>query len=473
LFLRGHKLLPLSEPRLLPLRTLFAVDHSSPYYNEKDKANVFYAQSWALVHYLISGNKGQRNRQMVRFVELINNGKPTEAAFNEAFQTNYETLEKELKEYITRDTYPAHIVTFEKKLVRESEMRSTPLSEAEAQTYLGDLLLHSQRVEAESYLQNALKLDPQLAMANASMGLLRVRQGRFEEARAYLEKAVAANSENYLAHYYYAFALSRQGMDANNIVYRYAPESLATMRRELNKAIALAPQFAESYHLLAFINLVAGEQLDESIGFLKKALALSPGKSEYTFALIQIHLSRQEFKAARQLLEPLAREGEDPDMRRRAQSLLDSLTGLEEREARRKTAESNSAAAGKSKLPGQTQESREVEYDPLADLGEALRKPASGEVRVQGSLVGIDCGPKMIVLTIKTADRMVKVQTAGFEKMGFSTFTETVDREITCGLRKSPEWVVVTYKPTTEARTKNAGTAVALEFVPKEFKLKP
>ena len=53
----------LREEKLLPLRMLFAVDQYSPYYNESGKRGVFYAESWALVHYLILGNGGQRVSQ--------------------------------------------------------------------------------------------------------------------------------------------------------------------------------------------------------------------------------------------------------------------------------------------------------------------------------------------------------------------------------------------------------------------------
>ncbi|PYV01584.1 MAG: hypothetical protein DMG26_13230 [Acidobacteria bacterium] len=41
-------LLLLRSTKLLPLATLFAVDHSSPYYNEENKGSTFYAESWAL-----------------------------------------------------------------------------------------------------------------------------------------------------------------------------------------------------------------------------------------------------------------------------------------------------------------------------------------------------------------------------------------------------------------------------------------
>lgn len=46
------QMMRLQSERWLPLATLLAVDHSSPYYNEKSKAGIFYAESWELVHML-------------------------------------------------------------------------------------------------------------------------------------------------------------------------------------------------------------------------------------------------------------------------------------------------------------------------------------------------------------------------------------------------------------------------------------
>jgi hypothetical protein len=48
-----------------PLETLFRVEPSSGVYNEGDRSSVFYAESWALVHYLALGSperRGQLNR---------------------------------------------------------------------------------------------------------------------------------------------------------------------------------------------------------------------------------------------------------------------------------------------------------------------------------------------------------------------------------------------------------------------------
>jgi hypothetical protein len=52
----------LRHNKLIPLDVLFHVDASSPYYNEENKVSVFYAESWALTHYLMIGDK---HRQML------------------------------------------------------------------------------------------------------------------------------------------------------------------------------------------------------------------------------------------------------------------------------------------------------------------------------------------------------------------------------------------------------------------------
>jgi len=48
----------LRQNRLIPLDVLFKVDHTSPYYNEQNKTSIFYAESWALTHYLMLGDNG-------------------------------------------------------------------------------------------------------------------------------------------------------------------------------------------------------------------------------------------------------------------------------------------------------------------------------------------------------------------------------------------------------------------------------
>jgi tetratricopeptide (TPR) repeat protein len=325
----------LREKPIWPLSALFAVTYDSPHYRESDQRSLFYAQSWALVHYLWLGHGGRRRPQFARYLELLAAGRPAEESFRQAFQTDDATLEQELRNYLARGNYPTQVVSFDRRLEFDAELRSAPVTEAEAQFYLGDLLFHVGQVgEAESYLRRALALDEQLAPAHASLGLLRLREQRFAEARRHFERAVEANSQSYLVHYYYAYALGRESTSEDPPGMRFSSETARRMRAALQRAIELAPDFPAAYRLLASLNLAMDEQLEGSVALLKRGLARMPGQEDLTLMLAQMYLRWQDYEAALKLCEPIARSGATPGRRAEAQSLLEIITRVTERPAR-------------------------------------------------------------------------------------------------------------------------------------------
>ena len=467
----------LRENKMLPLRTLFQVDEKSPYYNERDKQSIFYAESWALMQYLILGKDGQRVTQLSKFVNLMSANVPMEQAFQQAFEMTFESMEKELRAYIQRDRYPILNGSFQSKVGYDSTMQAAPIREAEAQAYLGDLLLKSNRADCEPYLQKALALDPDLAMANASLGLLRVRQGKHDEARKLLERAVAANSQNYLIHYYYAYALSREGVRDMETVSGMAPETAAIMRRELKRTIELRPDYLESYSLLAFVNLVNNIELDETVEMLKRILAGSPRRTDLMFMLAQLYLRKEDFKPARELIDKIIGSG-DAEMRQRGQGLLAQLVSYEEQLARiHKAQEERAPYLRQGTTPGDASEgsveTSVATFDPAAALRDSLRKLVPGETQAQGTLTRIDCDAKGITFIVKVNDRLLKLKTDSFEHLAIMSFSEDAGGEITCGARKTQNNVVVAYVPATDPRTKVDGALKSVEFVPPDFKLKP
>ena len=455
----------LREKKFLPLRDLFAVDHGSPHYNERDKRGVFYAESWALVHYFLLGNNGQRQPQFMRYLTLLASGTPVGESFQKAFETDYAVIEKELRGYIGRNTYPVQIFTFDKRLEFDTGIESAPVSEAEAQFYLGDLLLHTHRLEdAESYLQQAIKLDSNLAQAHASLGMLRMRQKKFAEAKQSLQRAVESNSQNYLAHYYYAYTLSREGMDDHNTINGYAPEVARTMRAELKKAIELAPGFTESYHLLAFVNLVTSEGLDESVALLKRALALSPGNQEFAYALAQVYLRQQDYEAARRTVEPIARGGADPQMRARAQSLLETITRVTEQLARFKAERDSFRPAPATPVETPVETPPTTVLEPKRPV---MRRRFEGE-QVRGLLTRVDCTERGITVVIKADDRTLQLHSDRPDRVEFITYTQDVGQTTDCGPRKTATPVIVTYRTPTDAKSRYDGEPIAVEFVKPE-----
>lgn len=319
-------ILMLREKRLLPLATLFGVDRASPYYNERDKNGMFYAQSWALIHYLTHGQAGRRQPQLARFVEMLTSGTPVAQSFQQAFETDYASLEKELKEYVRQDTYRVTFTPYVEPADSAREWKSVKLTEAQALAHLGDLLLHSERDdEAEKHLRRALALTPDLSAANASLGMVRVRQRNFAAAKEHLQRAMKEDPQNYLAQYYYAYCLSREAMDHLDIVTAFAPETAAQMRHALARVIEIAPDFPEPYRLLAFVNLVTNTRLDEAVALLERALTLSPGRHEFSYVLAQVHLRRKDYNAARLILQQIVAGSPTQHMRTLVHELMETI----------------------------------------------------------------------------------------------------------------------------------------------------
>jgi tetratricopeptide (TPR) repeat protein len=487
-----YHLLRLRQQRLLPLAQLFAVDHHSLERNKHDVRSLFYAQSWALVHYLILANDGKRLPQLGEFLALTQRGVETGEAFRRAFQTDIPGMEKELAKYIQGHTFAGKVATFERKLEFDSQMTAAPLTEAEAEGYLGDLLLHTNRPdEAAARLERALQLAPSLTMARASLGMARLRQNRHAEATEELRRAVASGAQSYLAHYYYAYALSRDGMVEGGPASGYTAERAKEMRDALRKAVALRPDFPESYNLLAWVNLVTGEGLEEGVQLIRKARALAPGNQHYALVLAQLYLRQEKFAEARAAAEPLTREGTEPSLRATAQSVLASIRSYEEQVRSHKAAReayerggggeprlSVRGEAGADRQGGATGREPGKSDDELAAeafasaLEEALRRPEAGETRERAVLTRIECGQKGLVFVFKAGERTLRLASAGFKGLHIMAYTPEAGSELSCGPRRKEAAAVVTFRPGADARSKTDGTLVAMEFVPANFQLK-
>ncbi|HEX6046641.1 MAG TPA: tetratricopeptide repeat protein [Pyrinomonadaceae bacterium] len=311
---------------LLPLPTLFSIGVNSPHYNEQEKSGIFYGESWALVHYLMLGGGPGRQDQFKRFLQQVGRGEATDKALQDSFGMSVAVLESELKTYVRRGEFSAmRIATADPQAYASyTAMQRSSLTEAEANYYLGDLLLHINReADAQRYFKQAIALDSNFLPAYASLGLINVYGRRYAEAKKYLERAVTSQ-QSYLIHYLYAYVLSREGVSPSGHITDYSRESAALMREHLLKSIKLSPEYAPAYYLLALVDLVTNERLDEAVEMAQKAQRLAPSKPSYSLLLAQIHIRRSESAQARTILENLTRNSEAA-VKTEAQNLLDSL----------------------------------------------------------------------------------------------------------------------------------------------------
>ena len=269
----------LSQRRFMPLEQLFAVTQESKEYNEEEKQGLFYAESWALVHYMMLGPKDRRDK-FLEFLNGLNKGTSAPAVFQRVFQTDLPSFQKVFEAYILQQqSWPAMEISSPGRLDRKRDMTAKTLSEAEAEFYLGDLLLHSSRLpEGEVHLRNAVRLDPMLADAQSGMGRLLLRQNKETEAMAYLRRATELDPKNYLTHYYYASSIQSRNRTQTE-------EDWSTARSELLKAIELAPQFVAATEMLANMNLSRNADMPQTVELLRKARVFAPGNDNLTVML--------------------------------------------------------------------------------------------------------------------------------------------------------------------------------------------
>ena len=339
-----HYIRLLRENELLPLSTLFSIGTSSPHYNEQDKSGIFYGQSWALVHYLMLGENGRQD-QFKRFLQQVSKGENAARAIENSFGVSLATLEQDLKAYVRRGDFAAQRIAVDNPQTYASytAMQRSSLSEGEANHYLGDLLLHTGRdKDAEQYFKQAIALDPGFIPPYASLGSMYVHQRRYTEAKKYLQKATTS-PQNYLIHYYHALVLSREGVAPDGRINEYSKENAAAIREQLLRAIKLAPNYAPAHYLLALVNVVTDERLDEAFEMAQKARQLAPSKSSYSLLLAEIYVRRSDTGAARQILEPLTRDS-DQSVRNEAKDLLESLSETNSGANRRSTVSSERIA---------------------------------------------------------------------------------------------------------------------------------
>ena len=465
----GHLQL-LQQNQLIPLETFFKISNYALHQNGNHSRSIFYAQSWALIHYLVQNGKSDG---LGKFLLLALKDVPSEKAFQEAFQMTYTQMEKELKKYVVQNSYKYTIATFKNKLVFENEMQTSLMSEADTNAYLGDLLYHTNRADdAEPYLQKAIALDANSSMATTAYGMVKLRQNKFDEAKIQLEKAVSLGQSNYIALYRYAYLLSREGRDEFGYVKAFPSNTSAKIRELLKKAIAINPQFTESYELLAFVDLVNNEELDEAVSYLRKALQYQPGNQRYVLRIAEIYLRQQKLAEAAVLAEKIASTADDPQLKTRAENLIGQIRQMKEfsdrqQNLRRQYESSTDVSTGKPLSP---EERAKAEKEAQTrSINRALRKLETNEKRVIGRIQKIDCKGKTITYAVKTDSETFALSSKDFENLALVAFIDVGNKQVGCGVNISEVNAVLTYKQQTDSKNTSRGELIGIDFVPKDF----
>ena len=497
----------LLREHVLPVAQLLAVDETSALYNEGERRSIFYAESWALTHYLLM-ERPDGASIVNRYLTAVAAGTPSEKAFVDATGVSLKEMDLELRRYVTRPTFRVVALVLADRIDVDEPERARTISAAEADARLGDVQMRVGRLnEAAARIEAAAAAGADVAQAQLALGLLRLRQERKPEAWAPLEKAAALAPDDFIAQYTYALTLLRREGESEAEEKALAERAHAALTR----ALAVSPQSASALVWLGYADLVLDVRLPEARDATTRAMALAPGRLDYRIQLAQIYVRQNEIAEGRRLLADLAQVKNNEEVSSRARTLLDRLdeheravTEQRAREAAAREAAAREAAALETAL-------REAVADARADPGAVsstpprlptpddsklptfkLRKVRTGEERAYGELVSIDCGANEVRFSLRVGSRVIVAVAKRMQDVEPAAYGNDKELAITCGPRTDPETAYLTWRRADAAQRATAlspsernarararggapgamdivGTAVAVEFVPRDY----
>lgn len=434
----------------LSLETLLTVDQDSPLYNEGERRSIFYAQSWALTHLILS--PPDRLTQLTAFLAAVDGGSPPMIAWRQAFG---EGMDRALDQYVGRRVFDERRFEFPDKIA-SFEGQSVPLPAADVQSFLAEFLLGQGRNdEAAERLSAAVKLDPSNQRAAAVLAHLDAARGAVDAAAR--RTANLQHVDDWLVAYTAGTAVASR---LDRQLARAQPEDAAEAQRFFDQVRRQHGDVPNALARLVSIELRSAEGFSaDALSAIERARSLAPGRYDYAFLHAQVLARKGDFKTARALVGPLMTPAYPQGVRESARSLMRRLVEAEADSTRRSALPAgrpDPAVVSSSTGPSRARTSETVLVPQFRRLGE-------GEQRIEGQLELIDCSGVSVFFQVRTANGPVVARAARMADVEFITYRTDLKGSVACAPLKEPIPIYLTWREGTPAGAK---LAVALEFLP-------
>jgi len=262
----------LQQTQLLPIATLVSIDGTSPLYNTQNHSGIFYAESWALVHYLTMAPEVREQNLLNKYLAALQQtDDPIEAA-NKTFG-DLKKLSEKLESYVRNQAFYYNRIKLNSEIF-EKQFTARTLSPAEGMVHQADYLLHSNHLpEAIAVLHEAEQLDPKAAGLHDALGYYHFLKVDYENAEKEFALALEANPNDASVYLFRASALYRTN--------GYNKESTPQIIANLEKVLALQPIFAPAHAFLCMAYIATPDQKSKAIAEADHALDLEPGNMAY------------------------------------------------------------------------------------------------------------------------------------------------------------------------------------------------
>jgi tetratricopeptide (TPR) repeat protein len=324
----GHLYL-LNQSKLIPIETLLEVDHNSPYYNETNRASVFYAESWAVVHFLMLDEDARQKQMMKNFLTAwAKSGNQLDAA--RAAFGDLKQFGKKIESYARQGSFRVGVVKAGQGAA-EKTYTVRGVSPGEAMALRGDFFSHHNRVEqAQPVLEEALKTDPNLPFVHEALGFYHYRRQEIQEADKEMVQAIKLGAAGFAAQYFHGVLLMQEG--------GFDGDSAGEARKILEKAVQLNPEFAPAHEALSQAYAHSPDTQKQAVNAAIKAVQLDPGQPSYAINLAYLLLNNRRFSEARIMAQRILAAAATMGEKEVANNLLQHVQQAEEWAAKKTNA---------------------------------------------------------------------------------------------------------------------------------------
>lgn len=380
----------LQRDNLIPVATLVSVDASSPLYNAREHSGMFYAESWAIVHYFMLSPEAKKDALLDKFLaSLQSTDDPIEAA-RQSFG-DLKKLADKLETYARQSTFYFARLPIESGL-SEKDFTARPLPLAEAMTQEANFLMRNGSLsEALNLLHQAEDADHSLAALHEALGYYHYLRSDNENADKEFDQAISLDPKNAASYYYKAEILYRKS--------GYHKDTTPIIRDYLEKAIGFDANFAPAHAFLCIAYTEEDETKPKAIAEAKRAIELEPGNLAYYVDLGRAALANGKTADAQTIADRAQKAATTARDRSIASSFAKRLASL------------NSSSGAKSV-------DIITDAQPSAAGDDAAAVSATSGTAVEGQVTELICGkPPEVLLTLSTGKEQMLLHVADIGKI--------------------------------------------------------
>jgi tetratricopeptide (TPR) repeat protein len=288
--------------------------------NQRD---MFYMQSWLLVHYLTERPEHDFGAEMKTYLTSVEAGATPVDAFLGAFSLHPEQLRPILYTY-QRNKLRTTTIKMKMPFPTQPTSVATVAPDSIA-TQLADLLVVRDRLgDAKLYYDAALAIDANNANALVGLGDLLKFAAKFDEAQPYYERAIALEPKNaYHELDYGEFFADRAAAHPEQLAV-----DLVEARRHFARAYAIDPNLPETLAMNGETYLREGKSIEKALVSLNSARAMLPAQPQVTMLLAEAYARSNQRAEALKLLRACIAWGSDSSQKdvEQATRMLDQWT---------------------------------------------------------------------------------------------------------------------------------------------------